>query len=117
MRAHMVWSTIVNQNIFILRQLINTTRELPQRHRELRGCTEKSSNLRTTREEVVMIRKLTSLLVLLSFLASSINAYAQQPETPEERQIKQYRAEIGELTSRLPPSEAQDAHAAALASL
>jgi len=56
-------------------------------------------------------------LVLLSFLVSSINAYAQQPETPEEIQIKQYRAEIGELTSRLPPSEAQDAHAAALASL
>ena len=62
-----------------------------------------------------MARELASLLMILSLFGPLVNAHAQQTETPEEAQIRQYRAEINELTSRLPPSEAQDAHAAALA--
>ena len=62
-----------------------------------------------------MAQKLVSLLMILSLSGSLVSAYAQHTETPEEAQIKQYRTELNELTSRLPPSEAKDAHAAALA--
>jgi hypothetical protein len=41
----------------------------------------------------------------------------QQPDSPEETQIKQYRAEINSLMSRLPPAEAREGHATAIASL
>jgi hypothetical protein len=61
-----------------------------------------------------MTRKVASLLMILSISVSLGNVHAQQTESPEETQIKQYRIEINELTARLPPSEAQDAHAAVI---
>src|SRR5690349_11231553 len=68
-------------------------------------------------KELVMLRKLASLLMILSLLGSAVNVHAQQSESPEDAQIKQYRAEISVLTSQLPPAEAQAAHAAALVAL
>jgi len=61
-----------------------------------------------------MTRRVASLLMILSISVSLGNVHAQQTESPEETQIKQYRIEINELTARLPPSEAQDAHAAVI---
>lgn len=64
-----------------------------------------------------MVRKLASLLMIMSLLGSVVNVRAQQTESPEDAQIKQYRAEINVLTSQLPPVEAQAAHDSALVSL
>jgi hypothetical protein len=64
-----------------------------------------------------MVRKLASLVMILSLLGSVVNVRAQQTESPEDAQIRQYRAEINVLTSQLPPAEAQATHAAALVSL
>jgi hypothetical protein len=67
--------------------------------------------------ERIMARKVKALVMLLSLFVSLVNVYAQQTESPEETKITQYRTETNELTSRLPPSEAREAHAAALGSL
>lgn len=64
-----------------------------------------------------MTRKLASLLIILTVFVTSVNARMQQPDSPEETQIKQYRAEINSLMSRLPPAEAREGHAVAIASL
>jgi hypothetical protein len=89
----MAWSTVANQNVFILRRPI-----------ALKG-------------KPIMARKIMALLMILSLFVSLANAHGHQIEPPEEIQIKQYRTEINELMSQLPPPEAREAYAAALASL